>query len=247
MSVPSANVAGEPVKVMLLNGKVPRETAVSSVTIYKFSDILSLTLFMLNGWLVQIMVNPMPLIWNISAGVVIGGMAGMCVFLYYIQNRGLYGPLAQKLTRWGLGRFVEKIGSTEMVDRQVSDFYKNNPRQFAMSLFYNFLAWFGGVLEIMIFTRMTGHPCTFSAAFTIETFSMFVNNVAFFIPGRLGVGEGGRMIFFHSLGFPTAVGLSYGIIRRIRGLAWISVGVAILLFRKKSDETIASADPYKSS
>ena len=89
MSVPSANLAGEPVKVMLLNGKVPRETAVSSVTIYKFSDILSLTLFMLIGWLVQIMVNPMPLIWNISAGVVIGVAAGMRVFVLHPEPRSI--------------------------------------------------------------------------------------------------------------------------------------------------------------
>lgn len=242
MTVPSANLAGEPVKVMLIRDKISFESAISSVTVYKYSDFVSLTLFLLVGWLSQFGFYSLPLSWNIGAGIVAGGMSIFCIFLYILQHRGIYHPTGRLLSKIGFAKWiVNKLESAHLIDKEILNFYQTHPSKFFLSLFFNFFAWFGGVIEIVLFMAISGVPVSFAAALTIETFSLFINNVIFFVPARLGVGEGGRVLLFMTLGYPPSIGMTYGIIRRIRESVWIAFGVAILLFRKKVSKPFPSS------
>jgi hypothetical protein len=80
---------------------------------------------------------------------------------------------------------------------------------------------------------MSGLPASIQAALTIETFSLFINNLIFFVPARIGVGEGGRVLLFSALGYSAQAGLSYGIIRRVRESVWIGLGLLVLLIFKR--------------
>ncbi len=234
MTIPSGNLAGEPVKVMLVKDKFPIESAVTSVTVYKFADYISLTLFLACGWAFQFFFYSLPLPWNVGAGLITFGMTVAAFIFFWIQKKGLYLPAGRWLGRLGLQKWIEgKLHSAHLVDEGVRDFYAHRPQKFGASVFFNFLAWFGGVLEIMIFMSFLGLKASFPAALTVETFSLFLNNITFFVPARLGVGEGGRTLIFMALGFTKEVGLTYGIIRRIRELAWVGLGYLVLSLRRK--------------
>lgn len=242
MTVPSANLAGEPVKIFLIRHLVPLETAISSVTIYKYGDFISLTIFLLGGWLFHFAHYSLPLAWNIGAGIVAGGMAVTCVLLYLLQRRGIFLPAGNFLKKLGLDEWMRhKLQSAQLIDHGIREFYQRHPGRFAASVAWNTLAWFGGVVEIMIFLRMNNYPASFAAALTVETFSLFINNVTFFVPARIGVGEGGRVLLFAALGYPESIGLSYGIVRRVRELSWIGVGFLIWLGVKKAQDSLPSA------
>ena len=143
-------------------------------------------------------------------------------------------PIGEWLHGLGFEKWIEgRLESAHLVDKGVREFYAAHPRKFVLSVFFNFLAWFGGILEIMIFMSFMGLKSSFPAALTIETFSLFLNNVTFFVPARIGVGEGGRTLLFMALAYTKEVGLSYGIIRRIRELAWVGLGLLILSFHRK--------------
>lgn len=245
MTVPSANLAGEPVKVLLMRDKIAAEPAIASVTVYKFADFISLTLFLLFGWIFQFFFFSLPAAWNAGGGVIAAGMAAGCFLFYALQKKGVYHPAGKFLQKIGLGHWViHKLESAHFIDHSIREFYIHHPVKFWEGVFYNFLAWFGGVAEIMLFMKLTGAEASFAAALTIETFSLFINNVTFFVPARIGVGEGGRVLLFAALGYPTALGLSYGIIRRIRELAWVAIGLIILLLAKRNQYSRdpASAD-----
>jgi uncharacterized protein (TIRG00374 family) len=235
MTVPSGNLAGEPVKVMLLKGKVPTEEVIASVTIYKFSDVSSMALFLLLGWLAHFAYAPMPGIWSAGAGVVILGMSALCVALYFLQTRGLFGPLKRWFAGGPAGDWIaHKLEDAHLIDGNLQRFYREHSADFARSFGFNLVAWFGGVLEIAIFLKLMGLESGFWPAFMIETFTMLINNLIFFIPARIGVGEGARILLFQTLGYSASAGLSYGLVRRIRELAWIGAGYLLLLFRKES-------------
>src|SRR3989338_4725808 len=222
MTVPSGNLAGEPVKVMLVKDRLGTESAVTSVPVYKLPDFLSLTIFLLAGWLFHFFFYSMPAFWNIGAGLIIFGMTIASLLLFFLQRKGFYLPLGKFMNKIGLEKWIEdKLHSAHVVDEGVRKFYEHHRRSFAVSVFFNFLAWFGGVVEIMIFMSFMGLPISFPAAITIETFSLFVNNISFFVPARIGVGEGARTLLFTTLGYARDAGLSYGIIRRIREIAWV--------------------------
>ena len=235
MTVPSGNLAGEPVKVMLLGGALPMESAVTSVTVYKFADFVSMTLFLLMGWAAHFFFYSLPVSWNVGAGIVVGGMGAVSAFLFMVQKRGFFHPAGKWLGKAAIFEawIEKKLDSAHSVDRGIRDFYAHHPRRFALSVLFNLIAWFGGVLEIALFMKLAGLQTSLAAAMTIETFSLFINNVAFFVPARLGVGEGGRVLLFLTLGYTPQAGLSYGIIRRIRESAWVGIGFLILLFMRK--------------
>lgn len=235
MTVPSGNLAGEPVKVLLFKDKIPSTQAISSVTIYKFADFISLTLFLAAGWLFHFFFYSLPMSWNVAAGVMIFGMAILSSLLFILQKKGFYHPTGKWLSKISILEkwIVGKLESAHLIDQDIRNFYLEHPVKFFQSILFNFLAWFGGVIEILLFMRFLGLESSFAAALTIETFSLFINNLAFFVPARLGVGEGGRVLLFIALGYPPSSGMSYGIIRRIRETVWVGFGLGVLLIRKK--------------
>lgn len=234
MTVPSGNLAGEPVKMMMVKDVIGTEDALASVTVYKYADFLSMTLFLGAGWLIHFGFYTMPAFWNLGAAVILFGMTAASVLFFWIQSKGLFLPLGKLLNKLGLEKWVGgKLEAAHIVDESVRQFYLHHRRGFALSVFFNLLAWFGGVLEIMIFMRLLGLPVSFPAALTIETFSLFVNNISFFVPARIGVGEGSRALLFIALGYSKAAGLTYGIIRRIRELAWVGIGFLVLSLARK--------------
>jgi hypothetical protein len=56
-----------------------------------------------------------------------------------------------------------------------------------------------------------------------------VNIAGAVVPGNYGTYEGGNMIILHALGLGGATGLTLGIARRLRGLAWAGVGFVVLV------------------
>ncbi len=244
MTVPSGNLAGEPVKIMLIKNVVNAESALASVTVYKFADFLSMTLFLLAGWGLHFFFYKMPAPWVIGGGVILFGMTAASVLFFFIQQKGFFLRLGKLLHSLGLEKWVEsKLQSAHIVDEAVRKFYDSHHKPFALSVFYNFLAWFGGVLEIMIFMRLLNLPVSFPAALTVETFSLFVNNISFFVPARIGVGEGARTLLFVALGYTKDAGLSYGIVRRIRELAWVGIGFLILFFSRRGGNGASGQTP----
>src|SRR3989338_9193856 len=125
MTIPSGNLAGEPVKVLLVRDKIPVESAVSSVTVYKFADFLSMTLFLLFGWLAHFLFFSLPISWNLGAGIVILGMSAMSGLIFLLQKRGFYHPAGRWLQRIGpLEDWIEKkLESAHLVDKSLRDFY----------------------------------------------------------------------------------------------------------------------------
>ncbi|OGR87220.1 MAG: hypothetical protein A3A86_05140 [Elusimicrobia bacterium RIFCSPLOWO2_01_FULL_60_11] len=234
MTVPSGNLAGEPVKMMLVKDVIGTEDALASVTVYKYADFLSMTLFLGLGWLLHFGFYKMPAFWNLGAAVILFVMAAASILFFWIQSKGLFLPLGKLLNKLGLEKWVgNKLQAAHIVDESVRQYYLHHRRGFALSVFFNFMAWFGGVLEIMVFMRFAGLPFSFPAALTIETFSLFVNNISFFVPARIGVGEGSRALLFVTLGYSKAAGLTYGILRRIRELAWVGIGFLVLSLARR--------------
>ncbi|MGZ5497918.1 MAG: hypothetical protein ACXWHI_04280, partial [Candidatus Aminicenantales bacterium] len=54
-----------------------------------------------------------------------------------------------------------------------------------------------------------------------------INTAFFIVPGQFGVAESASVLVLQSLGFPAALGLSLGVIRRIRKMITAAVGLAL--------------------
>jgi len=62
----------------------------------------------------------------------------------------------------------------------------------------------------------------------IEVLSITIDGILFVIPAKIGTQEGGKVLIFTLLGLPPTQGLAFGLVRRVRELAWAAVGLTLL-------------------
>ncbi len=84
--------------------------------------------------------------------------------------------------------------------------------------FWHLLGWIAGTLEIWAGLWLLGSPVTFLDALMLESLIQAVRGAAFFMPGALGVQEGGLILLGAVVGLTPQVALALSLIKRIREL-----------------------------
>jgi len=120
------------------------------------------------------------------------------------------------------------------------------PRDFAFLLAINLLVALVGVAEVWLILYALGSPVGWQEALFIEGFLKLLSGLAYFVPGNIGVAEGGIVLILSLLRVTATAGLALALVRRARALAWVAVGCVVLLalgtgFRGPSEEEMASA------
>ncbi len=225
------NVAGEPLKVHLLRPQIGGSAAVASVTIHKHADLLAQWIFIVIGISVAFIRFPMPGAARAAALLTAAGLGGALFLMSWILPRRTFSPILRRLSRWNrltgfLGRFE---AAAQRVDGQISSFYTAHPRRFAAATVLCFAGWCGGLFETWLVLRLLAPGRGWIDAIAIEGLAMTLNNVFFFIPGRIGGAEGVRVAVFLLLGMTAGQGAAYALVRRGREIAWIVPGLLLLL------------------
>jgi uncharacterized protein (TIRG00374 family) len=228
--IPSATVGGELLRVNLLRPKYSIAAGAASVTIAKFTQSLGQALFIALGLALAAPFAPLkpgllPWLWVVLA---------VCSILLLLILAGLWQGMFSRVTRFllewlphRLGRYlpVDKIAE---LDGYIASFLKGRQGKFWASTGCFALGWALGSVEVFLIFHFLGLPIDLPTAVTVETLSVFIDAVLFFVPGKLGTQEGGKVLIFMSLGLPPVSGLAFGLIRRIRELTWAGIGMAFL-------------------
>ena len=114
------------------------------------------------------------------------------------------------------------------LEAKVYDFYKHHPAAFFGMIVCN-LAHLSSVMESIL-------PCECwafsrnSQAYIIESLTKVINFVFAFVPGTIGVYEGGTEVILRTLGFPVAAGVAL-LVRKAAIVCWTTVGLLVLTWR----------------
>ncbi len=87
------------------------------------------------------------------------------------------------------------------------------------------------VCEVYLALRLLDLAAFPSTALIIESLTKVINMAFSFVPGTIGVYEGGNGVILNFLGYATAAGVALALLRRSAILFWTFVGLAILLWR----------------
>ena len=95
-------------------------------------------------------------------------------------------------------------------------------------------------LEMMKVDVQEGRTCIGHAASqgrldvvdVIETLGSAVRFATFFVPGSLGALEGANTAAFAALGLGAPAGLAFSLLRRLRQVVWIGLGVLVFLLAR---------------
>jgi len=239
---PTATIGGEFVRTRLLNGFAPTTSVVASVAVAKLAQTLAQIAFVIVGLALVLEDTPLP------AGVRHGLLAGLVLFslltalLLFVQRRGMFAPLVRFAQRVGLQpRAPELLRRLEHLDAEIARFHFSASRALLMSVAGFFVGWMVGVLEIYLILWFLGVEVSVQRALTIEVMSVAIDGMMFFVPGKVGTQEGGKVLIFTVLGLDPAKGLALGILRRIRELTWAGIGLLVLSRRQLAPSIHPSA------
>ena len=117
------------------------------------------------------------------------------------------------------------------VEKNVFQFYHDRRRDFFLIFFTSVAVHMVSVLEVYFVLGFIGEEPNIANAFIIESLTKVINAVFGFIPGTIGVYEGGNGLILKTLHLGTAQGVALALIRRAGILFATAIGVVVLLWR----------------
>ncbi len=249
--VVSGNLAGEPLKAHLLRDKLPFVKGLSSVTVNKLSEAVSMIAFQAVGIILAIAFNLLTaeMAWG---SLLVFLLMSVAIFLFFWrQKQGLFGWIFQGLGKLGIARsFFERIAQkAKHLDEQISGFHLGGGRRFRVSLVLNFCGWAVGAVEGYFLLKLLGLEATIPKAWAIEAITVLANNLFFFIPARLGGSDGGKVVVFLAMGMSSALGLSFGLLRRAREFVFAALGFVFLVqlnpFRQRPGQAVLQPESLR--
>ncbi len=231
VTTPTAMLGGEPVKAYLLTRyEVPMVEGLASVVTAKTIMVIAQILFMLLGlgvtlWLVGAGE------YNVLLAVVSLGLLGFGVFLFLI------------LQRYGIGMGLLTVADTCRIrsrrleaarpqllelDQTIRTFYRQRRRTFLLSLGVHFVAWLTELFEVYAILYFLGAEVGWLSSLSIAAIAVLIKGSVSFVPGGLGAQEGGYLFLLVALGYGELTGITFALIRRIRELLWILIGLVFL-------------------
>jgi uncharacterized protein (TIRG00374 family) len=228
---PSATIGGELVKGRLLQRRIPAAEAVSSVSLAVINQFLSRIIFVLASvpfFAKQILAQAAaPLTFGVCGFVVI-----VCAALFYLSWRQDFFQRAHAfVVRQGwLSQWTANVDVWRKLDENIFGSYWRYPRDHALSVLFFALGWSMGAVEIRLILYFLHVPAGWATAVAIEALSILVDQAFFYVPAKIGTQEGGKYFIFLLLGLSPVSGFALGVVRRLREIAWVFVGLLIFAY-----------------
>ena len=237
-----AGVAGEPLKVVLLGDRVPPRDATAAVALERISYILGTLLIVGAGSAAALAALPLTHVWyRVFLGFAIGSsvIAAAAATIIIRQDSYLLRGLRRADRALGTGIGESKVARfTASVGRQLVELVRGNVMRLVVLTAASLVAYACMSAEAWLILTAVGLHVTPVQAVAIETFSRVASFASAFIPASLGALEASSVAAAAAAG-ATAAGAPLALARRLRGLFWAGVGLAIYPRRQSASPTTA--------
>lgn len=227
---------GDATKAMLLRKQIPLAAGASAVLIDNVLYYVTVVMMIIAGViaLVYFYGSNSPTVSNMLVGIVIGAviiLIGLLLAIWF-QVKPLTHLIGVLDKRGWVPKKIRKIEDGILkVETNVFEFFRNRTRDFfllgAISTFVHFIS----VTEVYISLKLLGYEAFWSTSFIIESLTKVLNVVFSFVPGTIGVYEGGNGFILGSLGYEIRIGVALALVRRGAIIFSLFVGLVILLWR----------------
>ena len=227
---------GEATKVALLRKRVPLTYGVPALVVDNLLYNLSVVFFVLSGAVVMLVKYRLPPpVYTVLLIIAIVAALGIVVVAIAAKRRVM-------LMTWVIDRLAQLRLSPKVIlkrrhhiyhlESKVYDFYKHHPTAFFVMILCNLVAHAASVAEVFLTLKMLGFNPQVAQAYIIESLTKVINFVFAFVPGTIGVYEGGtEVILQKGLGFTPAAGLALALVRKAAIVVWTSIGLLVLTWR----------------
>lgn len=232
---PISFMGGDPVRIYLLKKRMPTTLSTASTVLDRTMQSLAVILFLLSGLGLAWLTIDLPPLWKKLFPIVVVTMLGLVWFFIHHQRKGIFEFLSRLLTRLGFKRHQSERIQDRIaeLDERIARFYGQHPWRFILVLLMHFLARVLGAFEIYFIAQFLNIDMGLLGGFYLASLSILVNFVFVFIPGSMGIMEGAYGALCHLMGLAGYVGVAIQLVRRLRALFWIFVGLLLMLLYNK--------------
>jgi glycosyltransferase 2 family protein len=238
---PTASVGGEPLKAYLIRPYVALPEGLGSVVVDKTTVVAGQVLLLVAGVLAGLTITSIPRSLMVTMATLLVVQTLAVAGFVAVQMLGIFGGGGRLLGRMGKGPTGRYQSGLNAVDHWLVRFYQEQRGPLLTSTLLHAAAWATGGLEIYLVLVFLGPDASLVTALVLEAFGAAIKFVSFMIPASLGALEGGYVTIFRALGLGAALGLSYTLVRRLREVVWVAVGL-LWLATLRARPALAEAD-----
>jgi len=229
---PTASIGGEPLKAYLIRPYAPLSEGLGSVVVDKTTVVAGQVLLLLGA--LPLAATRLPILHPlmlVMGAILVGQLVAVGGFVV-VQTLGVFGGAGRILGRLGRAPAARYQKGLNAVDGWLARFYRERRGPLLGSTLLHAAAWAAGALEIYLVLLFLDHRASLTDSLVIEAFGSAVKFASFIVPASLGVLDGGYVAIFAALGFGSAAGLSYSLVRRLREVLWAAIGLLWLGTRR---------------
>ncbi len=232
-SLPLANLGGELAKPILLRSELPVSISMSAVVANKTVEILSGLIFTvicacLSFGFVDLQGHVRS---AIASAILVGSLA--IFLLCRIQRQGLFRIVL------GMLQYIPFLGSVLrsnrdiliQADRSLTDLYAHSKVRCLVAFVLRLISWLLGIVETYLILNLMQLDPTLLQASLLVALPLMMDTALFFVPAGIGTMETGHSYISYLLGLSAGAGLSLGLLKRVRRLFWMGIGIALLSTR----------------
>jgi 1L-myo-inositol 1-phosphate cytidylyltransferase len=227
--LPSANIGGDAARAFLIKSHAPLKEGIPGVLVDKTIEAFAAALFLATGFLLGLTVVRLPSWMNVVAAICLAGtVAGIALFIV-LQLKGALWTIDKvakvfpRVRRLAAGREHH----IRDLDENICTVYKHLDARTAAATALHYVARVLGAVEVYTIMKVLDAPLSAVQALFTSAGVTIINTAFFIVPGQFGVQESAHILVLRILGFSAALGLSLGVIRRIRKLATSAVGLVL--------------------
>ena len=233
---PVVNAGGEPNRVAALAPWLGKRRAAGSVILHRMLHSFSYVLVWFTAIVLAFALLPRetPNAVLVILGVVGLLLLGLIALLMSAHRSGVLERLLNWMARVPFvrhlaARLEPRRAMLVAVDQQITEFYHRHPGRFVQAILLEYLSRCIFMLEIVLIVASVGYRLDYLRAFTIGGLEAIAGNVLFLVPFEIGAREGSYLALFSLFGMDPQLGLYTSIVSRVRDLAWIGIGLLLML------------------
>lgn len=164
------------------------------------------------------------LAWGVAA------LAPLLVLFALVQHVSPFKRITGLINRATSGKLSALAGKSARIDQSITLIWRRRGIIFRYVFFWQSIQCCATAFEIWLALHFLGVNVSFLEAVVIESLIQAINSAAFFVPGGLGVQEGGFVLICGALGIDPATSLALAGARRIRDLVVYLPGLLVWQF-----------------
>ena len=224
--LPAASIGGEAVGIRLSRLRIQDTTGVAATVIIEvLITVVVQYLFCGLGLVLIIRSATGAQVWTCFVGLLLS--LPIPVVMFFALRHGALFARIEAIAKRLLGvesRLAMRLDGARL-DSEMRKLF-NQPRRLARTLAWQLAGYVIGSGETWVALQLLGHPVDIGTAIAVEALTQVVRHATFFVPGGLGLHEGGVMWLASLVGVSNDVGLSLALIKRMREILF---GVPALL------------------